>query len=204
MAFGTAVRVKALLANGEVAQFGLRFTRTAEPTFTELLALADEIATVRGADIAALYASDIAAFSIGCQNFTHVTPGGSSAPYWGPSSAEAGNVTVIGPGTHTGSSTMPQVALVASLHTALPGKSHRGRLFGFPPPDDVLDSEGRLTTAYPFETLITTIAADVESSSNISGAVFSVFSAKLDSSDPVLSVTKDNRVDTQRRRLTRR
>lgn len=204
---GLAIATKALLANSEVARFTLRFQGAPLPVVADLQALAEDVAGDIAGLIKPLYCADITAFSVSAQLFTHVPAAGSTPAYWGPASVEFSNTTAIGPGTHVGESLPPQNALVCTLRTALPGPSKRGRVYGFPPPESVVGATGQLVAAHDFAGLVEAICSFTRTAGlalpTPADLTESVFSAKLNSAEPIIAFSQGNRIDTQRRRLAR-
>lgn len=205
MATGTIIRIKALLANLEIATVGLRFPWVAAaPAVADLNILATDCA-LEMANHRDLYCADITGFTVSAQNFEHaIGPAPGNVPYWKPTSIEFGNQVPIGAGTHAGSSTTPQCAVAVTLRTALAGRSFLGRLFCFPPPESEVDSGGTIAGTHFPKDMIDGVATAALGAPTVNGVgPLSVFSAKLDSSEEVIVTAQGIRIDTQRRRLSR-
>lgn len=103
-----------------------------------------------------------------------------------------------GPGG-TGGDTVPQVAAVISLRTALRGRSHRGRIF-MPFPVESAIANGRITAS--ITTNVTAWNTFIVAM-NTAAVPLVVASYKLGSKELVTSVLLETVLGTQRRRQTR-
>lgn len=205
MAEGTLVAIKSLLANGEIARFGIRCENPVSGplSFDDLTDVADAAQTALAAHDD-LFSTDMLLGLCTAQGFDHETPAPPKAPYWKPTSAEALSSIASVNGTAVGESAPPQVALAVTLRTAGAGRSKLGRVFTFPPPESQVDSDGTVLDAGARAGMVQDII-DAIAAVPVGGGLLvpAVFSAKLDSSEPILQVAANSRVDTQRRRLQR-
>lgn len=109
------------------------------------------------------------------------------------------------PGTDSGDPAAPQVAVVASFRTAISSRRTRGRVY-FPSPSETRVSPGGfLDSAYATDVRqrAQMLAEMVEADVGPPLVNHVVYSKAGDSTEPVTLYKVGQRVDTQRRRLTR-
>lgn len=198
MAF-TLIRVKAVLANDEIATFGLRFETPVSLTSAELIAMADAAQTELVTHTA-IYASDIELGVCTAQAYERLA---GPPPRFSPLTQELQSSVGTAVGTAAGNSLPPQNAFVVQLRSASPGKQGNGRAYTFPPPEGVVDSAGIVSDVAARVAMVEQICQAVEGSIVPVDVDHVIHSLVSGNQAEVVTYTARSRIDTQRRRLAR-
>lgn len=110
------------------------------------------------------------------------------------------NGTETFPGTDIVGALPPQAGVVVSLGTAVSGASKRGRYYLPPMSVSVLAATGRLDSGVQADLLAAVTAAHAAEISVSGGQPLLVYSRKLHSVEPVVTLRIGDVIDTQRRR----
>lgn len=161
---------------------------------TAFTVLSDGTGTHFGARLAAKWLHNGSTFAgVKCYSYNSA---GTHATYKGQSS---GGALV---GTALGSLTNP-TSVVLTVNTALAGSTHRGRIY-MPAVGQIPDTINGYFPSTDVANLCAAFATDIKTASNFSTqAHLIVVSQKLTSFMPAVSISVDQRPDTQRRRANR-